>query len=208
MNPIKFLKGYVRELAKARWNLSKGSLRNCHAQGMHSILLREDPIVRMFVTTSDHEMWRTDEHQIPTTIAFHSHHCDIRLEAVHGEFANITWLRGGREFRFHGYRFNSKINGGDGQFESLGPTVYHDRVPSQLTVKPGSPPVNMEASEIHSVVVPKGKVSAWLVTESTEDLNYSPIAWSTQDLTKFTPKNLYLPISHEEASILVDSVTS
>ena len=207
MNSLRFIKSYVKRLAAARRDLSQGSIKNCHARGVYSILLREDPIERLFVTTPEHEMWAVDEHDVPATIAFHSHHCDLRLETIRGEFANVTWTRAGREFRFAGYMFDSKIMGGDGKFLPLGPTVYHDRAPLRQVVDAGQRVV-MGASEIHSVLVPKGEVAAWLVTEADEDPNYSPIAWSTQDLTRFDAEGLYLPMTDSEALGIVESALS
>jgi hypothetical protein len=209
MMASKFMKGYVKELARARGDLSKGSLKHCHAYGLHSIILREDPIVRLFVTSPNHDLWRTDEDLVPTTIAFHSHHCDLRLEGVTGSFFNVMWEDGPGCHRFYGYTFESKIRGRSGRFRALGPTVYHDRSIYRIRYERGGGwSVNMQAQDIHSVLVPKGETSAWLVTESTEDVNYNPVAWSLQDLTMFTPTGMYAPMANAEASRLIEIVTS
>ena len=78
-------------------------------------------MVRMFVTTPDHELWRKVD-GIPSTIAFHSHRSDLVIETIAGEFFN--WLVSGDWGRFIApslgrFKWNSAINGGTGTFARL-----------------------------------------------------------------------------------------
>lgn len=201
-----FARSLVARLA-ARRDLSRGSLLHCHARGLHSIVLREDPFVRLFVTDDDHELWRIDcpdGHAIPAAIAFHPHHCALRLEAVRGMFVNVSSLPGarlGRDVTLRAFEFSSKIGGGDGRFR-LAPIARHTEL--RWAEVPAGSFVDMQAAEIHSVHVARGERAAWLVTEGAENPNYVPRAYSHLDLTEFTPTGLYEPMPADRARELVD----
>lgn len=199
-----FLRGLVRELASARGDCAPGSFMNCHAVGLHSIVLRERPMVRLFVTTPEHELWRTFG-GVPSTIAFHSHRTDLTLETVSGEFFN--WMLDFDEpsmgFRIEpaAYVWDSKIKGGAGRFSMLpdpprtGWTVAHRMSDGDVAT--------MGAAELHTVEVERCKRAAWLVTEGREDPHYKPVSWSTRDLTAFDSTGLYRSMTTAEAADLL-----
>jgi hypothetical protein len=133
---------------------------------------------------------------------FTPHHCDLKLETVSGRFDNViaTQSQGGW-LSMSSFMFSSKINGGNGGFEREGRVerfscTWH-------TVLPGLR-VHMGSKELHTVKVPAGMVSAWLVTEGTEDLRYKPISWSFQELPAQASPGLYQPLTSQEADRLID----
>jgi hypothetical protein len=201
-----FLRGLIRELAASRGDCSVGSFMNCHVIGLHSIVLRERPMVRMFVTTPDHGLWRKVD-GIPSTIAFHSHRSDLVLETVAGEFFN--WLVSANVAHFlitslGRFKWDSAINGGTGTFARLdGSTDFYV---SSRRLEPGKS-VAMGAAEIHTVEVEATKRAAWLVYEGEEDPAYEAISYSAVDLTAFAPQGLYRPMTTAESVELLGWVT-
>lgn len=159
-------------------------------------------MVRMFVTTPDHDLWRVSG-GIPSSIAFHSHQTDLRLETVRGGFSN--WMLKpvgtyGFSHRLHGFRWDSKIIGGAGRFSAV-PDVLCGKA-EEVWIGPGFV-ASMGSAEIHTVDVPRRERTAWLVTEGARDPNYSPVSYSMRDLTKFDPIGLYRPMMLAEANHLI-----
>jgi len=206
MKQHEFAKGLIRSLAAARGDCHVGGFMNCHAIGLHSIVLRERPMVRMFVTTPDHELWRLID-GVPSAIAFHSHRSDLVLETVAGEFHN--WITSNQPGHFlitslGRYGWDSAINGGSGTFSRLDGSS--DFYVSARRLEPGKR-VSMGAMEIHTVEVEATKRAAWLVYEGQEDPGYRPISYSAIDLTVFAPQGLYRPMTAAEAGELLSFAT-
>ena len=166
------------------------SLINCHVRGLHSVVLRPAPrMTRIFFTTPDHELFSTDH------LAVHSHHCDLLLCPIFGEEFIINWTPSygthSNKKIFKSYKFDSAITGG-GKFiptdmereMSLDPTTLRK-------------PLELFAYEYHTVTVTQGARSAWMVLERQEDPHYDPTCWSTQDLSQWSPKDLYQPMTSE-----------
>ena len=208
MRREEFSRGLIRQLAAARGDCAPGSFMNCHAVGLHSIVLRERPMVRMFVTTPDHELWRTGADNIPSAIAFHSHRTDLVLETVRGGFYN--WLATdeptmGHVRMFDRFRWDSAINGGTGTFSRL-PLRHGFYMIASLLFAGDS--TAMAASEVHTVEVARGERAAWLVYEGAPDELYDAISYSASDLTAFVPGNLYRPMTFQESVSLLSWVCS
>lgn len=190
----------------ARGDCSVGSFWNCHARGLHSVVLRDDPMVRMFVTTIDHEMWKMGAYNVPSSIAFHSHQTDLKLESVRGKFTNWMMTFGPSEpARFKEFAWDSAIGGGAGKFESTG-AVRNARV--SLDFIPEGQAVVLAAEEVHTVSVWHGERAAWLVTEGLLDPAYKAFSYSREDLTAFTPEGLYVPMTRAQADDLIDWATA
>lgn len=213
MTQLDFLKGFIKSLAEARGDISKGSLMHCHAKGLHSIVLLEKPMIRLFVTDSKHSLGVRDLDEIPTTIAFHPHHCDLTLTTIRGEFWNhtldVSTPHGNgyvAERRLTLFNWESKIGGGDGKFIKGNSPYYGPKegfIINRTYHRLGSS-IFMSAHELHTVYVRPGHRAAWLVVEGKEDPNFKPIAFSRQDLTKFDSNDLYKPMSEKQAQKLLN----
>jgi hypothetical protein len=201
--------GEMRELIRHLWHnnrehVLRSSYMNCHARGLHSIMLLDDPgkRIRLFVTDRSHKCWKADE-----AIGYHAHHCAITIQAVHGWLENIVVgdADGPVQLQELGrYEYTSPIVSGltSGQFKRVGTTLFKGRKTELLR----NSSVEMRASEIHTVRVPRKEIAAWLVYEGREDPNYKPITWSRTDLEHFDWTGMYRRMRELEAVALLSSV--
>lgn len=172
--------------------LSK-SLMNCHAIGLHSIMLLESPgkTIRLFIAMPYHELWKNlpadfDENRM--SIGFHPHHCNITLHCIMGRFHNWTVKENVWGYSVKKFEYKSKINGGEFGVTPIGFPLINST--SQRWVYENEV-VSMRANEIHTVGVEKGKVAAWFVYEGKEDPSYKPYLYSNHDIDKEGKKDLY-----------------
>ena len=176
--------------------LQQGSLMNCHARGVDSLVLKGAPqMVRIFLARPDHELWSKEGE--PLALGLHAHHCDVTLIPLFGPVENarvdLFPPRHPRHVRrLTPYHYHSPIRGEAGSFLSMG-----NRRSFTLRYVPLELPVSLKASELHTVSVPKGQLAAWMVVEGKEDRNYLPITYSDADLTRFDFNGMYQPISAE-----------
>ncbi len=186
MNPV------VRHFWKNnREQVLSSSFLDCHVKGLHSIMLLNEPskIVRLFVCTDDHMMWKNDLRgdrdgfRDPLSLGVHAHHCDLTLEAVRGCFYNITADPYGPA-TLEAFKYQSAILDGKCGFEKLNQhanfTLDWDCYDANL--KGDRKDVTMPARQLHTVHVTRGEPAAWLVYEGAEDPDYKPITYSNWDL--------------------------
>ncbi len=197
------------ELIRHLWinnrdHVLRSSFINCHARGLHSIMLLDDPgrRIRLFVTDRGHAAWKAD-----AAIGFHAHHCDVTIQVIRGELENIILgdAQGPAEILdLPRYEYVSPIlcGAGIGAFRRVGTTVFKSR--SACAYRRSS--VAMAAREIHTVRVPRGEIAAWLVYEGKEDPGYRAHTWSTQDLERFDWTGMYQAMRESEAAILLASI--
>ena len=161
------------------------SLINCHKKGVHSVILQENPIHRIFFTTPDHELRDVN------SVAAHPNHCDLTIVPLWGNIVNVIWAVVG----FSGigllreYEFDSKIKGGSGEFRETGWQVNFSTYSSRVEA-----PIKLGANDIHTIYSPDD-YAAWLIIEGKEYEKYRPLSYA---LTK--PKidaNLYQPMTKE-----------
>jgi hypothetical protein len=192
----------------------KKSLINCHVHGVDSILFDDTPEarVRMFVAQTHHELWRNDFFgKLPMTTAFHTHHCDVVLEAVTGyTFSNILVSRKESKSdeqcfvrKFNAFEYQSQISAGACRFISKGisPLVFvkQQEIATSIALK---------ASDLHSIFVEQGKFTAWVVYEGKEDKRYDPTCFTNANLSDFDASNLYKPMNKGYLERLLDDVFS
>ncbi len=171
------------------------SLRHCHARGVHSIIVQDKPLVRIFATTLDHDLWRNRDSSQKLSVGFHAHHCALTITALFGPVINVTGaLRAGE--RYHQFLFETPIGGAAGRFTSTG--VSFDITPLRQALEVGGP-VAMKASEIHTIYVPPKQRAAWLIEEGEEDAAYRPLCYSNHDLRNWDASGLYQAMSAAEA---------
>lgn len=197
----------------------KKSLINCHVVGVDSVLFDDTPRsrIRLFVANENHELWKN---YFPPTeelsVAFHSHHCDLVLSPVIGEFINIVieqtkpnkspkarWLTG--------YKHQSKINTGECKFVCGGyDRFFKLKNIEQSYAYDGDDIVNVDvtlaANELHTIYVSKGQFAAWFVFEEAEDPDYDSTCYSNVDLTKFDDSQLYKHMNESYLRKLIERV--
>jgi len=162
------------------------AIENCHAMGLHSIMLSADPgnQLRLFITTMEHEM---ADKSLNPTIAYHPHHCDVTLIPVLGKVQNVVALATRHDADrepFHVCLWQSGVVG-KAKLKNTGLVQHIDTQALAL-----EKPVFMPARQLHTVIVPPLSVAAWLVQEGAEDTDYVPFCLSRSPDT-FMPDCLY-----------------
>lgn len=187
-------------LARAQSGVKFNAINNCHAQGIASIMLHDEPgnRVRMFFARANHTLWRND----PTgamkfSLGIHPHHCAITLIGLFGQVYNdryaITQTQHG-DFELCEYHSEIKGGKGTGLITPLGTFGVPYRVLSETLAKP----VSMKAWELHSIRVPISSAAAWLVVEGEEDEHYISRFWSNQGNHNGALDGLYQPMTQGE----------
>lgn len=193
----------MKNLIKHLWRTNRVdaltfSFMNCHAKGLHSIMLMNKPggRIRLFVTSKDHEMWRNDPERldVPFSIGFHQHRTDLVLETIKGVFMNTlmfrqpSWDSGPQIAKLDRYDYSSEIVDGKIDFR------WADR--ESVFIEPLKAVfvgqwIRLPAQHYHTVCVPRGMVSAWLVYESDEWDGYIPQTFTNAPLENFAGDGLY-----------------
>lgn len=183
---------------------------NCHAIGLHSITVQENPFVRLFVTTEDHVLWENSRANTDRmSVGFHAHHCDITLTTVRGkpynwlvsEVVSEDYRRWTNFLHVRKHRYRSALRGEKPGFDLIGTTRVTTLLFSHMSP---CDPWEMKANQIHTVYVPKGERAAWLVAEGKEDPAYEPLTYSPHDLSDVAMDDLYLPMGPEVAQELLN----
>lgn len=199
---------HLRRTALAR--IAMTSFLDCHVRGLHSLMLADVPggVVRMFVATSDHDMYRNTPGNGPLSIAFHTHDAELTLHVLRGGIGNVTPTADGTNGRcvLKRFRYDSRIKGGAGGFVK----VYNNE-PGQATalrykwLREGDA-LYLPADTYHSVAVPFTQFAAWMVYEGAKDPNYDPLVYSDDDLTTFSSEGLYRRPTQKQVADLLDLV--
>ena len=187
----------------------KRSFKNCHATGVHSIVLDQDAngyLKRAFLTDETHVLWQNRVlDNSGMTIALHSHHCDIEIQVVEGEIYNMSAdvSIDSLGYQVWGWKFESQITNGSGKFVKTNQCFTLDNIQEKKLV--AGETLRLKANEHHTVFVEKGKKTSWIIQESKEDPNYDNTCYSNNDLTKFDFSGLYKPFSKEELLATLES---
>lgn len=136
---------------------------NCHVKGVHSVVLANDngKLTRCFFTTADHEMHLNIDQSLKIPLGIHSHRYDLKLTQISGEAVNIIYKENKKLCNVSKYKYESEIAGGKG--------AIYDGI-SGVEVC-GVDKLNgcfMKSNELHTVFVPKGCQSSWLVQEGKQ----------------------------------------
>lgn len=172
-------------------------LRNCHARGVHSIVLDNDGgrLRRVFIAEKDHTLWRNSPDSGEAfSVGFHSHHCALAIRVLRGQIVNLS-LREGRHSLLSAWRYQSAITGGVPRFDNILPPVWYGTEGDAL----GQGGIlTLAATDFHTVWVAKNVGAVWLVEEGEEDPHYLPITLSDDDLSIFDWMGMYQPMSEAE----------
>lgn len=183
-----------------REKITKQSLTDCHVKGLNSIMFNqtEGMRVRMFVTDPDHCL----DHC--RAVAFHTHRYDIQIHVLYGMVTNVF-------AKFHpyplgdyqAYKYKSCILDGKGSFSKTNDDRFINFSSSASLLRGDK--LFLDSKKHHTVIVPPGRMCAWLILESTPDPDYEPVVFSDIDITSIDLSELYNPISSEKIdSILME----
>lgn len=152
------------------------TIHNCHALGLHSLLIHRDPVIRIFVCDEAHTMYRNGlgdgvgaDRFLEQSVGFHRHGFDITLIRLSGTIWNVLGFEmppsapayPGRN-PFQRCRYQSAIQNGQGSLWSTGQStrllVDYRRL-EFLNAQ------CMNAWALHTVAVPAGESASWIVVE-------------------------------------------
>lgn len=175
--------------------ITEQSILNCHAVGLHSIMLLNSPeqTIRLYVAYPHNELARNNDEDLSNfSLAFHPHHCDITIQVVKGTIFN--WVVQNTDnpnsgFEMDCYKYNSEITNGKIGFKKASQNNIINSVRKEYISAGES--VYMNASELHTVGASDKHLSAWFVFEGKEDKFYNNIAYSNADLENFDSSELY-----------------
>lgn len=200
--------GTLTQLLRFWWKhnyrqITEQSISDCHAKGLHSIMFVNQPgcRLRMFVTDKQHELDRL------SSVAFHSHRFDIKLNVVYGSVINILPHIVQKPGGYAKYEYRSCIlDGSNGGFERISAkNSYSLEHTSMHNMKPGDA-IEMPWDQYHTVMCPPKKINAWIVQEAIEQSNYVPHVFSDENIERLDLSNLYNPISASKIEHLLTTV--
>lgn len=171
---------------RARRGVEYNALANCHADGMDSIVLHDEPgnRVRMFYADWHHTLHRNRDGAF--SIAIHAHHCDIRLVGLFGRASNDVYaLTPHASGPFAEMDYTSGVTG-ESSLKPTGARAFAHLLRSD----PLTGAVTLKAHEMHTIYLRESQRAAWLVIEGAEDEHYAPRCW-TNDPRPFNPAGLY-----------------
>lgn len=178
--------------------ITKRSLINCHCYGLHSVMLLECPekTIRLYIADRNNELWKNYRSgPDKMSIGFHPHHCALTLHCVKGELFNWEVEESADGFAVDKYKYQSQITDGEMGFALIGASKL--RTSAQTYIAEGQS-ISMPASAIHTVACLKGEITAWLVYEGGEDLNYESVCYSNADLLNQDKTMLYLKPTEQQ----------
>lgn len=190
------------------------ALKNCHAFGMDSIVLRrtiaygeKTSMVRMFVAWHDvhflDQLYQDDGHY---TLGVHNHRYDLMLQPLVGTLTNYECeLDAPSDTRLRRYKFPF-VSGIGGTMKLGTPDERSLRSSRAVDLPPGSVRL-MAAPEWHTVIVKKDPAlpfTAWMVFEGA-DYNESKLVSPLRN-PPLRDENLYLPMSPPRAYDIVEQV--
>jgi len=179
-------------------------LKNCHVQGLASIMLHDEPgnRMRLFYAGVDHKLY-THPEDADAALAAHPHHCDITLVHLFGEVLHTVY-----HFAQHAQgpaskcRYQSAITGDGG---SLEPT---DEIGCLLPMSQShlnhDGHIFSPAKDVHGIYVPRNREAAWLVMEGKEDPTYESVCYTANP--NFDPQGMYVPMDRLECSAVLGRV--
>lgn len=165
------------------------AIANCHADGMDSIVLHDEPgnRVRMFFADWHHVLHRNRNGEF--SIAIHAHHCDIRLVGLFGAARNDVYaITPHPSGPFAEMAYSSGVSS-ESSLLPTGQRAFAHLLRSELL----EATVKLRAHEMHTIHLAEDVRAAWLVIEGAEDAEYRSVCWSNAK-RPFDPSGLYQPM--------------
>jgi hypothetical protein len=187
---------------RAARGVEYNALRNCHAIGLHSIMLHDEPgnRVRIFVANANHTLCRNRGDRY--SVAIHPHHCDVRLIGLYGPAVNDVYaLTPNPHGDFREMEYRSAITHGVAHFRRTGRRADAHAIAHQ----PLSTSPKLSAHQLHSIFLPASYIAAWLVVEGAEWREYESLCW-TNDPDPVLSAEFYQKMNCEEVELLLGNV--
>lgn len=179
------------------------ALQNCHARGVWSVVLHDEPEnrIRMFFASAEHDLDQRRRGRF--TLGIHPHHCDVCLVPIFGPVENwryiVTSEADHTALCLTRCRYQSAITGGGGRLIPDGHAWLQRQYGRRDALADGA--ISMRARELHTIHVPAGQRSAWLVIEGAEDPFYQSVCYT--DTPDFDAAGLYVPAQPSEVFYLL-----
>lgn len=188
-------------------DIAESSYLNCHTKGVHSFMLVDYPgrSIRVFYATTDHELWRNEDALLKVknghkmSVGLHPHHRHLTLEVIYGGLKNIIACED--KYTAHPvlldhFEYESHILDGQMKFIKKRENVGFVLCSNQYLDKGKS--VFLDAGQLHTIAIEKGKACAWLVFEGDEDHGYINQCFSNDDLENASTEGLYIRPTEDE----------
>jgi hypothetical protein len=139
---------------------------DCHVKGLHSVVLKNESgkLTRCFLVENNHEMHLNINQRLVLPLGIHSHMYDIRLTQVSGEALNVIYRENKSLCNVSKYSYESEISGGRG-------SIYTGISGVEVCDVSRLNGCFMSHNELHTVYVPKGSKSSWVVQEGQQVTN-------------------------------------
>lgn len=193
---------YIEHLV--RYNLDEiveKSFLNCHAKGVHSIMIDDTPEkrIRIFYASAQHELYKNFLNDNKMSVAYHPHHCDITIEVIQGTIKNQSIIDHPHgDISLTCYKYHSKITEGDCYFEEVGDNFkFKINTEKNIELHRGYG-IFLSAQELHTIAIAKGKRAAWFVYEGEEDPMYIPYCYSNTNPNDEDMTDMYIKPTKEE----------
>lgn len=188
--------------------VAERSITHCHVPHVHSIVLAVGPpMVRMFVAEPGHPLAGNFRGTLydAQSVAFHDHHCGLRLDVLTGRLLNWTVApTASGEIHVTRYRYRSRIATGAMCFAADGPVRL---ATVDYRLMPYGDHIELAATDVHTTGVPADEWAAWVVTERPSVRRPDDsVCYSTADLTASTGDGLYQPMSVSDLRRLLRAV--
>lgn len=188
-------------------NLDKpiSGVANCHVSGLYSLVFTED--IRVFIVDD----WTPlAANLFGEAVGLHNHHRNIAIKVIQGEILNIS-AKANRGIPHPSglkmWRWDSKLRGGKGKFTGPDPEQFLSSEWTVQALSKTTPPLFIPSKELHTVQQ-VSKRAVWVVRESGKSSGKPTVNWSMKDLTKWSQKDLYLPMSKTAVRKLWDSTVA
>lgn len=155
--------------------LMKSTLMNCHAKGLHSIVLNQaenGALIRVFVAEENHNLYLNVPGEM-MSIGFHNHSRHLALVNLLGNAKNIIakpCTSADAQMDLDEYSFKSKIKTG-AEINIIEKTGI--RIPVRFEEQNLTSKVLLLGAELHTIYVPEGEKAVWLIVEGNPLQNYT-----------------------------------
>jgi hypothetical protein len=178
---------------------------NCHVPGLYSLVFDED--TRVFIL----EDWTSlAANLFGEAVGLHNHHRSISIKVIQGELLNIS-AKPNRGIPHPSalklWRWDSRLRGGKGKFTGPDSEQFLSSEWTIQALSQATPPLFIPSKELHTVQQ-VSKRAVWVVRELGKSSGKPTANWSMRDLSKWSQKDLYVPMSKTAIKKLWDSTQS
>lgn len=176
---------------------------NCHVPGLYSLVFDED--TRVFILDD----WTSlAANLFGEAVGLHNHHRNISIKVIQGELLNISAQPNRGIPHPSGLKmwvWDSTLRGGKGKFTGPDSGQFLSSEWKVQALSKDTPPLFIPQKELHTVQQ-VSKRAVWVVRESGKSSNRPTVNWSIKDLSKWSSKDLYVPMSKTAVKKLWEAI--